>query len=60
MGHGYEPEFVGDKAFARLILAVLGLSGDIHRGRLPARLSAPKVRAQRFSQLCLPALRLCE
>jgi hypothetical protein len=60
MGHGYEPDFVRDKALARLILARLGLYGGILRGRLARLLPPPEVRAQGFGQLCLPPFGLCE
>jgi len=60
MGHGYEADFVRDKAFAWLILALMGLSGGIPGRRLPRRLPAPEVCAQRFGQLRLPAFGFCE
>ncbi|HOY79355.1 MAG TPA: hypothetical protein PLN33_16180 [Hyphomonadaceae bacterium] len=60
MGHGYEPDFVRDKAFAGLILAVMGLSGGIPGCRLPRRFPAPEVCAQRFGKLRLPVFGFCE
>ena len=60
MRHGYEPDFVRDKAFARLILASIRLSGGIRRLRLARRLPAPEVCAQRVGELRLPAFGLCE
>ena len=58
MGHGYEPDFVRDKAAPRLILAGFRLSGGIRVCRLPGSFAALKVCAQGFGQPCFAALRL--
>ena len=58
MGHGYEPDFVRDKAAPRLILAGFGLSGGILLACLPHSFPALKVCPQRFGEPSLPAFGL--
>jgi len=50
MGHGYEADFVRDKAAARLFLAGFGLYGGISGLTLTGSFPAFQVRTESFSQ----------
>jgi hypothetical protein len=56
MGHGYEADFGGDKAQARLILARVGLSGSILGACLPGRFPALEICPQGLGQPLFAAL----
>ncbi len=56
MGHGYGPEFGGDKAWFRLIPAGVGLSGGIAAAIRPHSFPALKICPQGLGPALLPAL----
>jgi len=58
MGHGYEPDFVRDKAAPRLILAWFRLSGGILMACLPRSFPALQVCAQGLSEARFATLSL--
>ena len=58
MGHGYEPDFGGDKAQDRLILAGSRLSGGILGACLPGGFPPLQICPQGFGQPLFPPLGL--